>query len=215
MLPIKQIGLVGHPTKGEHIMKRATKVMLLVMALSLVTSACFQIRGSRQSPYSLAVGDRGTVRIEQYQLSDAQGNSDAYPFLLIGFTEADLKLKAVSSFDLWGLYGGPLARESDNALRDLLRTPTNCTFGGIDAADVTGLKWWAYRTSARMDSTSGAMSDNFRTKVAFERVGGDDDDAGEYVIFSGTYAVIADNGIPEAGEVMCFSMIASSFAHKP
>ena len=37
-----------------------------------------------------------------------------------------------------------------------------------------------------MDSTTGAMADLFRVKLSFERVGGDDDDRGDFVVFSGT-----------------------------
>jgi len=196
--------------------KRTYKaIVLLIVVLSLVTSACFQIRNFRITPDSVAAGERSLVRVDQAQLSDAQGNSDGRPFLLIGFTEADMKLKAVSEFDTFGNYGGPFARQNDNTLRNLLRTSGNCSFNGIDAADITGLKWWAYRTTATMDSNIGAMADLFRVKLSFERVGGDDDDHGVFVIFSGTWAEVIVDGIPVAGEVLCFSMVGSSIAHKP
>jgi len=207
---------VEHPTKGELVNKRTYKaIVLLIVVLSLVTSACFQIRFLRMTPDQLAMGDKGLVRVEQYRISATNGGGVTTPFLLIGFDEASLKLKTVSQFDMFSNFGGPFDRVNDTDLRDLLRTTGNCTFNGLDAADITGMKWRAYRTVGTVDLSSGGFGDIFRVKLALERIGGNDSSRGDFLIFTGSWLDVVGNDIPETGEVACFSAFMSSFAFKP
>ena len=188
----------------------------LILAVALLTSACFQIRFFRQVPATLAVGEQGAVRLDLHRVSLAEGNTDGYTFLLIGWEEDDLQLDGTREFDQQGNFGGPFARVKDNALRDILLTAGNCTANGIDASDITGMtKWRAYRTVTTMDSTSGQPDDPFKITVRFTRLFADDGQRGDFVIFSGTWADWvggAPNGIPEAAEMVCAGLVFSSYS---
>jgi len=198
--------------------RRFRRLLPLVLAVGLLASGCFQIRFMRMTPDSIAMGERAIVRLEMYPAGTVTGfiNADGYPFVLVGFDDSALNNPTVSQFDLFQNFGGRFDRELDNDLRNLLLAGGNCEANGIDAADVTGMKWWAWRTSTTVDSTSGGLGDIFRVKVALDRDGGDNGEAAAFVIFTGTWGdIIQDGGPPIAGETACTSMLFSGVALTP
>ena len=55
-----------------------------------------------------------------YRFSSSQVNNDGYTVVLVGFSETDMKLKAVSQFDLWGIdRRRPFARANDADVIDI------------------------------------------------------------------------------------------------
>ena len=192
------------------------KSALLIVVLAVLTAGCFQIRNFRLDVDAASTGDRVTVTFDLYPAGTGTGYvaGAGYPFLLIGF-DSTLKVKAVSTFDRQANFGGPFARSNNNTLRSLLLSGGECDSNGIDASAVTGMSWWAYHTDSTVDSTSGALGDNFRVKVAFERIAGADDAAGQFVVFSGTWTEVGVDGVPTSGEVACTSMTFSGIPFQP
>ncbi|MCJ7726194.1 MAG: hypothetical protein MUP76_07390 [Acidimicrobiia bacterium] len=94
----------------------------------------------------------------------------------------------------------------------MLIATTNCSASGISASSITGMTWAAYRTSGKMDSTAGAYDDPLRIQVRFKRLFADDGERGDFVIFSGTWADLTLDGIPDPGETACAGMVFSSFS---
>lgn len=186
----------------------------LILAVALLTSACFQIRFMNQDPSALADNEQGVVRLKLYQVSQDQGNTATYPFLLIGWEDGDLKLDGTRTWDNLGNYGGPFNKLKDNTLRDALLVPGNCTANGIDASEITGMtKWRAYRTTVTVNTYSGTADDPFKIDVRFTRLFNDNGDRGDFVIFSGAWTDwIEPYGTPQAGEFACSGMVFSSFS---
>lgn len=193
--------------------RKFRSVVPLILAVALLTSACFQIRFFRQDPASLALGEQGVVRLDLHRVSLDENNTAGYTFLLIGWEDADLKLDGTRKFDHQGNFGGPFDRVKNNALRNVLLTMGNCVANGIDAANITGMtSWRAYRTTVKMDSTAGTADDPFKIAVRFTRLFTDDDGRGNFVIFSGTWADLTLNDIPDPGEMACAGLVFSSYS---
>jgi len=183
-------------------------LIVLVIALSLLTSGCFQIRSFIQKPKVLANGEVGKVYLQLYQVSQAEFNTDGYTFILIGYESADLSIKLVGDFDTKGNYGGPFDAVRDDELRDWLLTSPNCAASGIDAADITGMTWRAYRTADLMDSTAGGYDEPMTIQFRLKRKFLDAAARGDFVVFSGTAIQISGD---IAGSV-CAGMVFSSFS---
>ena len=192
-------------------------VVLIVLAFSLVTGACFQIKLFKMTPQALSPGATGTIRLDLHRLSGNEQNTDGYTFILIGYEHTKVKLNAVGRFDVFGNFDGPFTRMKDGALRNHLRTAGNCVANGIDASSITDMtRWRAYRTTAPMDSTAGGMDEPFMIKLKFQRLFADNKSRADFVIFSGTWADLDDNGVVSGGDAtVCASMVFASWAGKP
>jgi len=192
-------------------------VVLIVLAFSLVTSACFQIKYFKMTPQALSPGATGAIRLDLHRLSGDEQNTNGYTFILIGYENTKVKLNAVGQFDVFGNFGGPFTRVNDNALKNHLRTAGNCVANGIDAANVTGMTAWrAYRTTAKMDSTAGGMNDPFMLKLKFQRLFADNSKRANFVVFTGTWADLDDNGVVSGGDAtVCAGISFASWAGTP
>ena len=189
-------------------------VVPLVVALSVLTSACFQIRFFRLDPAALADNEQGVIRLKLYQVSAGGAITDTFPFLLIGWDDGDLQLDGTRTWDNEGNFGGPFDKTKDNDLRDALLTAGNCEANGIDASTITGMtKWRVYRTTVTVDTTTGAPDDSFKVDVRFTRLFNDNTDRGDFVIFSGSWTDwLNPNGVPEVGELFCNGMVFASYS---
>jgi len=192
-------------------------VVLIVLAFSLVTSACFQIRQFNLSPRTLQPGQQGSLTLNMHRVSGGENSENGHIFILVGYNDTQMQLDQVRPFDLLGNFGGPLTRTRDNALRDHLLAGDNCAANGIDAANLTGFnRWRAFRTVDTVNSNVGGMNDPFRVKLKFTRLFADNNARSNFVIFTGTWTDWVDpNGAPDPGEAICVGMVISSFAGRP
>jgi len=92
-------------------------VVPLILALSLLSSACLQIRFFRQDPASLSLGEQGVVRLDLHRVSLSEQNTNGYTFLLIGWEGADIRLDGTRKFDSQGNFGGPFDKVRDSGPR--------------------------------------------------------------------------------------------------
>jgi hypothetical protein len=191
---------------------RRVAVIVLVLALALLTSGCFQIRLFKiQGRYSLPPGLSTAVQLDLYPASLATGIASQV-VILIGLDQ--LNYHSRSSFDLAGNWGGPMASSQNNTMRDLLRTVGNCQSNGIDAGNVTGFdEWYAFVSNDVVDTTGLTWADLanvFRLRIRVEREAGTTDDSfGSVMVFAGFWADDGDS-VAETGEAFCNSMVAFS-----
>ena len=189
-------------------------IALGLAAFSLVLSSCFTIRVIGITPKVLSPGGTAKVTVKLYPVSTGT-NGVTRPVLLIGLL--DLDFGSVSLFDLKGNFGGPFAKVSDSAGRDVLLTPGQCTTSGVDASDVEASfdRWAAYRTVTTVDSSANTLSKVFKVTFRVDReAGSSSTSAGYYVVFSAAWSDDGD-GTPEAGEFICTGVMSGSVAFQP
>lgn len=185
-----------------------------LVAFSLVLSSCFTIRVIGISPKVLGPGDTVKINLKLYPSSSAS-NSTWRVVLLVGMVNLDPA--SASMFDKKGNFGGPFARVTDNAARDVLLTGTQCTVYGVSASDLVGSfpEWRAYRTIDVVDSAAAAITKAFKVTINADRAAGTTNDSfGGYVVFSAAWNDDGD-GTPEAGEFFCTGMMGGSVAFGP
>lgn len=186
---------------------------VLVVALSLATSACFQIRGFNIGPKGLTPGATAKVKVILTPYGTDFG-SDGKVALLIGLL--DLDFRGISNFDKKGAWGGPYTVSNNNSLRNRMLTPGVCGGLGFDAADITGMdEWRAYATNDNVDSTGLTAADlnkKFRVVLSVDRAAGTDDGtAGTVILISAFWQDGNGNNVWDASElVVCTGMVASS-----
>jgi hypothetical protein len=185
---------------------------VLLLVLSLVGSACWQIRYLSYWPKSLSMGDVAKVKVNLFPLSISLA-SNTYVVVLIGH-DSTLSLDSVSSFDMLGNWGGPYTSSQLAPLETLLLSGGTCLGAGVDAADVeasgTYTDWYAFRSNDKIDGTGIAAADlgtPLRVNIKVERSGGASNGYGGLVIFTGAWADNDNDGVPEGGEVVCTGML--------
>jgi len=189
-------------------------IALGLAAFSLLLSSCFTIRVIGVSPKVLGPGGTAKVVVKLFPVSTGT-NGTTRPVLLIGLL--DLDFGSVSLFDLKGYFGGPFARVSDAATRDMLLTPGQCTTSGVDASAVESSfdRWAAYRTVATVDSSANALNKAFKVTFLVDREAGTSStSAGFYVVFSAAWGDDGD-GVAESGEFICTGVMSGSVAFQP
>ena len=184
-----------------------------LVAFGLVLSSCFTIRVIGVSPKALSPGGTAKVTVKLYRASSGTDTTTRV-VLLIGLT--DLDFGTVSLFDKKGNFGGPFARVSDNAARDVMLTAGQCTVSGVDASDVSFIdEWRAFRTIAVVDSSTNLLSKVFKVTFDVDRAAGTSNSSfGSYAVFSAGWADDGD-GVPETGEFICTSITSGSVAFQP
>ncbi len=195
--------------------KRVLRLMVLVVvAFSLIASACFQLRNVKLvgDKVLFNVGDVTTFKIDLFRQA-VENDSTDYVFLLIGLQ--DLDYVSTTSFDLKSNWGGPISAVSDNGLRDYLLASDNCSALGVSAADIDTAsfdEWKLLRTSGTVDSTINGFFKSMRIKVNVKReTGTPDTGSGDIVIFSGgTSKTSGWTGI----DTTCSSMFITSIPFK-
>jgi hypothetical protein len=194
-------------------------VAVLVLALALLTSACFQIRLFKiKGVYSLSPGTSTAVQLDLYPVALSLGNAGSRVVILIGLEQLDYHSR--SQFDLTGNWGGPMGSGQDDTAEAVLLTAGNCTAYGVDAADMAGDydEWYAFVSGSTVDTTGitwAELADVFRLRIRVQREAGTDDDSfGNVVVFSAWWMDDGD-GVAEAGEFVCNSMVASSIPFRP
>ena len=184
-----------------------------LVAFGLVLSSCFTIRVIGVSPKALSPGGTAKVTVKLYRASSGTDTTTRV-VLLIGLT--DLDFGTVSLFDKKGNFGGPFARVSDNAARDVMLTAGQCTVSGVDASDVSFIdEWRAFRTIAVVDSSTNLLSKVFKVTFDVDRAASTSNSSfGSYVVFSAGWSDDGD-GVPETGEFICTSITSGSVAFQP
>jgi len=185
-----------------------------LVAFGLVLSSCFTIRVIGVSPKALSPGGTAKVTVKLYRASSGTDTTTRV-VLLIGLT--DLDFGTVSLFDKKGNFGGPFARVSDNAARDVMLTAGQCTVSGVAASDIAGAfdEWRAFRTIAVVDSSTNLLSKVFKVTFDVDRAASTSNSSfGSYVVFSAGWSDDGD-GVPETGEFICTSITSGSVAFQP
>ena len=190
-------------------------IAVALAAFGLVLSSCFALRVISISPKVLSPGGTGKIAVKLFP-SSSGSNSVSRVVLLIGLQ--DLDFGTVSQFDTKGNFGGPFARESDDALRDLMLSPGVCAPSGIDADTVEGSfeRWKAYRTTNAVDSSVAGLNKVFKVTFEVDREGGTDSTSfGSYIVFSAAWGDSDTDGVPDSGEVICTGVMNGSVAFQP
>lgn len=198
---------------------------LAVLAFSLVSSACFQMRViSLTGDKALAPGATTQYKIDLFRMSDAN-DSNGYIFMLVGLD--DLDFFSFSNWDLKANFGGPFGLGAcgtankycaDAALETLALTGTECSANGVSASDLAGSydEWHLYRMTTRINSASYGFSQKFRMRLNVQREGGTDDDSlGNIVVFSGNWSDLDDQLDADSGELTCTAFYGGSIPFKP
>ena len=197
-------------------------LLALLLAIALLASGCFQIRGLKLKALSLAANESGIAKLELYPVSMAEIESfDARVVLLIGVDE--IEFDKVSAFDNTANWGGPFPFQRLASLRDILLTEGNCSFSGIDAFDMKDSydEWRAYVTLAEIDLEGGAtaaeleklMKVNLSLQAPTDAAAGG---RGNVVVFSAAWdddVIGVLPGVPEAGEALCTGMVTFSIPY--
>jgi hypothetical protein len=194
-------------------------MLILVLALALLTSGCFQIRLFKiKGRYSLEPGTATAVQLDLYPVALSLGNAGSRVVILIGLEQLDYHSR--SQFDLVGNWGGPMGSTQNDTAEGVLLTAGECTAYGVDAADMAASydEWYAFVSNDTVDTTGitwSELADVFRLRIRVQREAGTDDDSfGNVVVFSAWW-MDDGNGVAEAGELVCNSMMASSIPFRP
>lgn len=198
---------------------RRVAMIVLVVVLALLTTGCFQIRLFKiKGRYSLPPGTSTAVQLDLYPVALSLGNAGSRVVILIGLEQLDYHSR--SQFDLAGNWGGPMGSGQDNTAEAVLLTAGNCTAYGVDAADMASDydEWYAFVSGNTVDTTGitwSDLADVFRLRIRVQREAGTADDSfGNVVVFSAWWMDDGD-GVAEAGEFVCNSMVASSIPFRP
>lgn len=197
---------------------RRVATIVLVLVLALLTSGCFQIRLFKiKGRYSLAPGTSTAVQLDLYPVALSTGTASRV-VILIGLDQ--LNYHSRSLFDLAGNWGGPAASTQNDTAEGLLLTAGTCAANGVDAADMATFydDWYAFVANDVVDTTGltwADLADVYRLRIRVEREAGTTDDSlGSVVVFAGFWVDDGD-GVVEAGEMLCNSMVATSIPFRP
>jgi hypothetical protein len=196
--------------------RRLRLLVLVVVAFSLVATACFGIRKvSLMAPRALSPAASTTFKVDLFRQSDVNDNGAAYTFLLIGLQ--DLDYKSNSNFDTQGNWGGPITAVGDATLRNWLLASDRCSADGISATtvDAAGFdEWKLIRTNSTVNSAANSFGKAMRVKIKVQReVGTADDSYGHIVIFSGN--TTSDSSWTKNVNTFCTSVFMSSVPFQP
>ncbi len=202
-----------------RVRSRRLPIVVLILVLALLTSGCFQIRLFKiQGRYSLAPGAATAVQMDLYPVALSLGNAGQRVVILIGLEQLDYHSR--SQFDLAGNWGGPMGSTLDSTAETVLLSGGVCMANGIDAADMGASydEWFAFVSNSTVDTTGitwANLAEVFRLRIRVQREAGTDDDSlGNVVVFSAWW-MDDGNGIVEAGEIVCNSMVATSIPFRP
>lgn len=195
-----------------------SRFRLIVAALavfSLLATACFTIIGFKIKKPALSLGQKNQIIVDLGRQSSTN-DSTSYAFVLVGVSSA-LDLNGASKFDVKRNFGGKFESVSHNALRDFLLTGSNCGVGGFVASDAetSFATWRAFRSTVKINSLVGAFGDTNRVKVKVARNGGSNNSYGTFIIFAGNWSDPDNDGVVEAAEVACTSVVAGSIPFRP
>ncbi len=197
--------------------KKHLVLVAVVMAFSLVLSGCFSLRTFYWSRKSTTAGGsiNAVLNLRPY---NADADSSGYPFILIALGSTDpLSFGSLRVWDDDANFDGPKTMTKDNTLRNYVINNRLCTASGINASDVTGVTWTAFRAP---DSVAyAANSETKNAQVKFRINVGSGASAGNVysvLFFSGEWEDTSGEGTPGGGDTFtCTGVVGSSFPIVP
>lgn len=200
-------------------MRRIVRLVAVLTALVMVTSACFVIRQFSFSKTNLDISadDITSMRL---RLKPDSGTTvlDGYVIILVGIDEELENLNRKEFQDIDGDYGMAPAAIDDAALLAILQDDGECGLpGGGDAEDLVGsfTSWKAFRSNTVVDMSDVDATSrlNFVHNLGISNLAGANEVA-QIVAISGSWADTNTNGVPESGEMVCNSAIFTSVTFK-
>ena len=187
----------GGSTKKASVRKHLMKLAGLV-AMVMVLTGCFTIRGWSWDDYKLKPGENAKVSVN-LKPAFPSVESDGYAVVLIGYK--DLEPKKFDKFDTQGNYGGPFEGIRSVSLENHMLS--TCTAAGVTIEDFDADSWVAFRSEEEVTAT-GKKNLRFRHRAGPSA--GEDAIAGSLLVVSGTWT---DDGdlVAEDFEVTCSGFV--------
>lgn len=182
-------------------MRKRLFTITALLALMMITSACWNISAARVNP---TISEFGKVTID-LRPSGSASTVNLPTFVLVGYSNVAPRIGRV--FDVEGNYGGPWDGVIDNTMKAaLLGGTSSCEVSGVNVADFSGgaTSWFAYRSPVAINQalTDGRMMFQHGIK---KPVGATAGEIGTVTVFTGVWSDDGDS-IPEAGELVCGGM---------
>ena len=182
-------------------MRKRMFTITALLALSLMTSACWNIAAARINPNISEFG-KITIDLRPY---GSTSTLNEHAFVLVGYSNIDPRVGRV--FDKDGNFGGPYDGVKDGTLRAaLLGGASTCEIAGVNVSEFSGsaTRWEAYRSPGTINQ---ALSDGrMMFQHGVKKPGGAGAGSiGVVTVFSGMWSDDGDS-IPEAAELICGGM---------
>jgi len=135
-----------------------------ILALSMVLTSCFSVRTFYWSRKSAGSGGsiNAVLNLRPYN-GDAD---DGIPFVLVAIKNGDpLTFGTLRTWDALGKFDGPKKMVKDNALRNYVLSHRLCQANGLNASDMTGVTWTAFRAPDSVSYPAGSQGKNAQVKL--------------------------------------------------